>query len=138
MLRYDVAPGIQITYNNLNIDSCYSPIIFEQGFLQIDHCLEGCYECELLKGTARFISLQTRSGISGAGRMEVCFMGISRYNSEGYSDPTSHAALLGIRKEERAVKRAIGMFMGMATKIKKAEKQDMPIRYFTENCEEVG
>ena len=33
-------------------------------------------------------------------------MGISRYNSEGYSDPTSHAALSGIRKEERAAKRA--------------------------------
>ena len=32
-------------------------------------------------------------------------MGISRYNSEGYSDPTSHAALSGIRKEEKAVKR---------------------------------
>ena len=34
-------------------------------------------------------------------------MGISRYNSEGYSDPTSHAALSGIRKEERAARRAI-------------------------------
>ena len=33
-------------------------------------------------------------------------MGISRYNSEGYSDPTSHAALSGIRKEERVAKRA--------------------------------
>lgn len=33
-------------------------------------------------------------------------MEISRYNSEGYSDPTSHAALSGIRKEERAARRA--------------------------------
>ena len=33
-------------------------------------------------------------------------MGISKYNSEGYSDPTSHAALSGIRREERAAKRA--------------------------------
>ena len=33
-------------------------------------------------------------------------MGISKYNSEGYSDPTSHAALSGIRKEERAARRA--------------------------------
>ena len=140
-------------------------------------------------------------------------MGISKYNSEGYSDPTSHAALSGIRKEERAAKwayrplvyicspfagdtegnmqkarqysrfavkngaiplaphllfpqflddgkpaeRAIGMFMGMvllgkceqlwvfgktvstgmAAEIEKAEKRDMPVRYFTENCEEV-
>ena len=28
-------------------------------------------------------------------------MGISKYNSEGYSDPTSHAALSGIRREEK-------------------------------------
>ena len=141
-------------------------------------------------------------------------MGISRYNSEGYSDATSHAALSGIQKEEKAAKRAyrplvyicspfagdrsgntqkarrysrfavengviplaphllfpqflddgkpaeraIGMFMGlvllgkceqlwvfggtistgMAAEIEKAEKRGMPIRYFTENCEEVG
>ena len=140
-------------------------------------------------------------------------MGISKYNSEGYSDPTSRAALSGIRREERAAKRAyrplvyisspfagdtegntekarrysrfavkngviplaphllfpqflddtkhseraIGMFMGMvllgkceqlwvfgstiskgmAAEIEKAEKRGMPIRYFTENCEEV-
>ena len=141
-------------------------------------------------------------------------MGISKFNSEGYSDPTSHAALSGIRREERAARRAyrplvyicspfagdvennvnmarvysrfavrnacipiaphllfpqflddgkpaeraIGMFMGMvllgkceqlwvfgstistgmAAEIEKAEKRDMPVRYFTENCEEVG
>lgn len=140
-------------------------------------------------------------------------MGISRYNGEGYHDPTTYEALSGIRKEERAAKRAyrplvyicspfagdtagntqkarhycrfavrngaipfaphllfpqflddgkpaeraIGMFMGMvflgkceqlwvfgkdistgmAAEIEKAEKRDMLIRYFTENCEEV-
>ena len=139
-------------------------------------------------------------------------MGISKYNSEGYSDPTSHAALSGIQKEEKAAKRAyrplvyicspfagdteentqkarrysrfavrssaiplaphllfpqfmddtkpaeraLAMFMnlvllgkcdqvwvfggtvseGMAAEIEKAEKRDMVIRYFTENCEE--
>ena len=140
-------------------------------------------------------------------------MGISRYNSEGYSDPTSHAALSGIRKEERAAKRAyrplvyicspyagdvennvnmarvysrfavrnaciplaphllfpqfmddgvpaernIALFMGivlltkceqvwvfgdtiskgMAAEIEKAEKKHIPVRYFTEELEEV-
>ena len=140
-------------------------------------------------------------------------MGISKYNSEGYSDPTSHAALSGIRREERAAKRAyrplvyicspfagdvennvnmarvysrfavrnaciplaphllfpqfmddsvpaersIALFMGMvllgkceqvwvfgnniskgmAAEIEKAEKKNMPIRYFTEELEEV-
>lgn len=33
-------------------------------------------------------------------------MGISRCNSEGYPDPTTYAALSGIRKEEKAAKRA--------------------------------
>ena len=58
----------------------------------------------------------------------------------------------------KPAERAIGMFMGlvllgkceqlwvfggtistgMAAEIEKAEKRGMPIRYFTENCEEVG
>ena len=57
----------------------------------------------------------------------------------------------------KPAERAIGMFMGMvllgkceqlwvfggtistgmAAEIKKAEKRNMPVRYFTENCEEV-
>lgn len=52
---YDVAHGITITYNNLNMDSCYRPIIPQQDFLQIDHCLEGCYECELSGGSVSFL-----------------------------------------------------------------------------------
>ena len=43
MRRFDVAPGIQITYNDLKMDSCFRPIRFEKDFLQINHCLEGCY-----------------------------------------------------------------------------------------------
>lgn len=141
-------------------------------------------------------------------------MGISRYNSEGYSDPTTYGALSNIEKEEKAAKkayrplvyicspfagdvennvnmarvysrfavrnacipiaphllfpqfvddsipveRAIGMFMGMvllgkcdqiwvfgsrvsagmAAEIEKAEKKKMPVRYFTEELEEVS
>lgn len=55
MICYDVAPGIKITYNNLNMDSCYRPVIPQQDFLQIDHCLEGCYECELTNGSVSFL-----------------------------------------------------------------------------------
>ena len=141
-------------------------------------------------------------------------MGIRKFNSEGYHDPTTYEALSNIRKEEKAVKRAyrplvyicspfaedterntekarqycrfavrsaciplaphllfpqfmddtvaaersLAMFMdmvllgrceqvwvfgsrisaGMAAEIEKAEKRNMPVRYFTENCEEVG
>lgn len=55
MVCYDVADGIQITYNELNMGSCYRPIILEHDFLQIDHCLEGCYECESADGTVTFL-----------------------------------------------------------------------------------
>ena len=55
MTCYDVAPGIQITYNHLNMDSCYQPLIPQADFLQIDHCLEGCYECELAGGSVSFL-----------------------------------------------------------------------------------
>ena len=33
-------------------------------------------------------------------------MGISKYNSEGYHDPTTYEALSKIEKEEKAAKRA--------------------------------
>jgi hypothetical protein len=140
-------------------------------------------------------------------------MGISKYNSEGYHDPTTYGALSKIEKKEKAAKkeyrplvyicspfagdvennismarvysrfavrnaciplaphllfpqfmddsvpaeRSIALFMGMvllskceqvwvfgniiskgmAAEIKKAEKKNMPIRYFTEELEEV-
>lgn len=55
MRCYDVAPGIRITYNDLNMDSCFRPIRFEKDFLQINHCLEGCYECEMENGVVSFL-----------------------------------------------------------------------------------
>lgn len=141
-------------------------------------------------------------------------MGISKYNSEGYHDPTTYEALTKMEKEEKAAKRAyrplvyicspyagdvetnvnmartysrfavrnaciplaphllypqfmddsvpaersLALFMGMvllgkceqvwvfgrtisagmAAEIEKAEKKKIPIRYFTEELEEVG
>ena len=55
MRRFEIAPGIQITYNDLKMDSCFRPIRFEKDFLQINHCLEGCYECELDGGAVSFL-----------------------------------------------------------------------------------
>ena len=55
MRRFEIAPGIQITYNDLKMDSCFHPIRFEKDFLQINHCLEGCYECELEGGAVSFL-----------------------------------------------------------------------------------
>lgn len=55
MVCYEVAPGITISYNDLQMGSCYSPMIPDRDFLQIDHCLEGCYECESADGTVTFL-----------------------------------------------------------------------------------
>lgn len=55
MICYDVVPGIMIAYNCLNMDSCYQTVIPEHDFLQIDYCLEGCYECELPGGIVSFL-----------------------------------------------------------------------------------
>ena len=55
MRRFDVAPDIQITYSDLKMDSFFRPSRFEKDFLQIDHCLEGCYECELEGGSVSFL-----------------------------------------------------------------------------------
>ena len=55
MNRFEIAPGIQITYNDLKMDSCFRPIRFEKDFLQINHCLEGCYEYELDGGAVSFL-----------------------------------------------------------------------------------
>ena len=37
---YEVAPGIQISYNDLNMDSCFAPLKLQHDILQIDHCLK--------------------------------------------------------------------------------------------------
>ena len=55
MKRFEISPGIQITYNDLNMDSCFRPLRYEKNFLQINHCLEGCYECELDGGAISFL-----------------------------------------------------------------------------------
>lgn len=55
MRCFQIAPGVQITYNDLSMDSCFRPIRFEKDFLQINHCLEGCYECELDGGAVSFL-----------------------------------------------------------------------------------
>lgn len=53
--------------------------------------------------TARFIKQKKQSKEN---RMEVQIMGIRKFNSEGYHDPTTYEALSNIRKEEKAAKRA--------------------------------
>lgn len=55
LMGFDVMPGIQLLYNHLYMDTCYQRIPPCPDFLQINHCLEGCYECEASNGTTLFL-----------------------------------------------------------------------------------
>ena len=55
LLCYDILPGIQILYSRLNMASCYQRVKTSKGFLQINHCKEGCYELETNGGKVNFL-----------------------------------------------------------------------------------
>ncbi len=55
LLCYEVFPGIQLTYNSLDMNTCFQGVRPEQGFLQINHCFEGCWEMELSGGMVGFL-----------------------------------------------------------------------------------
>lgn len=55
MRCYDLLKGIQLTYNNLNMETSHQNITPTPGILQIDHCLEGCYEFKLRNNKRAFI-----------------------------------------------------------------------------------
>ena len=44
MRCYNLLEGIQLSYNTLNMQTTYQKVEPKEGMLQIDHCLEGCYE----------------------------------------------------------------------------------------------
>ena len=43
---YDLIDGVQLSYNNLNMETAYQKIEPRKGMVKIDHCLEGGYEFE--------------------------------------------------------------------------------------------
>ncbi|WP_276980888.1 helix-turn-helix domain-containing protein [Johnsonella ignava] len=55
MQCYNLLEGIQLSYNNLNMETSYQRIKPKQGVLQIDHCLEGCYEVKLENNKRAFM-----------------------------------------------------------------------------------
>ena len=55
MRCYDLLEGIQLSYNSLNMETSHQKITPKQGILQIDHCLEGCYEFKLENNERAFI-----------------------------------------------------------------------------------
>lgn len=52
-------------------------------------------------------------------------MGISKYNSEGYHDPTTYEALMKIEKEEKAEKRAYRPLVYICSPFAKDEERNM-------------
>lgn len=55
MRYYNLLEGIQLSYNELNMESSYQKIEPRNGILQIDHCSEGCYEYTLENNEHAFL-----------------------------------------------------------------------------------
>lgn len=61
---YNIAPGIQLSFNDLNLSSCYQPLNVQKDFLEINYCLEGGHEVEMVGGGITFLGEKDLS-ISG-------------------------------------------------------------------------
>ncbi len=55
MQCYDVFPGVLLIYNHLQMETCYQVAEPITGFLQINHCRQGCYELTMTNGSLCFI-----------------------------------------------------------------------------------
>lgn len=62
--NYNIAPGIQLSFNDLNLSSCYQPLNVQKDFLEINYCLEGGHEVEMVGGGITFLGEKDLS-ISG-------------------------------------------------------------------------
>ena len=61
---YNIAPGIQLSFNELNLSSCFQPLNVQKDFLEINYCLEGGHEVEMVGGGITFLGEKDLS-ISG-------------------------------------------------------------------------
>lgn len=66
MRCYNLLEGIQLSYNTLNMQTTYQKIEPKEGMLQIDHCLEGCYE---------FILENNEHAFLGSGDLSIVDLG---------------------------------------------------------------
>lgn len=55
MKVYDAADGVSLSYDVLDMQSCYQKVPISKGFIQINHCREGCFEFETENGYIGFI-----------------------------------------------------------------------------------
>lgn len=55
MCCYNLIDGFTLSYNNLNMESSHQKINPCKGIVQIDHCLDGCYEFKLKSNERAFV-----------------------------------------------------------------------------------
>lgn len=74
MSCYNLIEGFTLSYNNLNMESSYQKINPCEGIIQIDHCLDGCYEFKLKNNERAFV---------GKGDFSVVDLGKVPFESSG-------------------------------------------------------
>lgn len=70
MRCYDLSQGIQLSFNDLNMNSSYQKIPVRNGILQIDYCIDGCYEIMLKK--RQLFHWKGRFKCYGSGQRNIC------------------------------------------------------------------
>ncbi len=55
MKVYNLFEGLQLTYNDLNMETVYQAIEPKSGILKIDYCFEGCYEIKVQNRAYAFL-----------------------------------------------------------------------------------
>lgn len=55
MLRYDIMPGIHMTYDSLRMKSCFQSVEPDPGHMELHYCMEGGFEFELRNGQVSFL-----------------------------------------------------------------------------------
>ncbi len=96
MRVYEVLPGILMSYDILDMKSCYQDVPTVEGYIQINYCNEGCFEFELDTGEIGFI---------GAGDLAVCDPSSSRFvNSRiPYGKYRGISVMIQIEKAQKSI-----------------------------------
>lgn len=53
---YSIMPGIQVSIDSLDMETCYQKTEMAEGFLQINYCSDGCFEYVLENNSTGFIN----------------------------------------------------------------------------------
>lgn len=78
--NYKVFHGIEVCYNNMNIGFCEENKYLYENTLEINHCREGRFECELYDGTYAYLEPGDLSVNCLINRPKKSYFPISHYN----------------------------------------------------------